>query len=135
MRETEMMTTAMIVMEPGSDWPAHIEHFTNLVAFSQGCDDPLRATQEKLGVLHRSRQTVDVAVLACNAATDIATAGRRAQLARTLLGAVALAACGRLVLSASGHTPHRLLQELLALTDALAGEKTTATVTLQLAGT
>jgi hypothetical protein len=128
-----MTTTAMIVMEPGSDWPGQIGDFTNLVAFSHGCEDLLQRTQEKLGVLRRSKQTVRVAVLACNAATGDAPAGRRAQLARTLLDAVASATCGRLILSARGRASHKLLGELLALAEALAQELrgTRATVSLR----
>src|SRR5580658_3789323 len=103
-----MTTTAMIVMEPGSDWPGQVGDETNLVAFGQGCDDLLRRTQDKLGVLQRSRQVIRVAVLACNAATGGAAALGRAQLARALLGAVSSTNSGRLVLSASGRTSQPL---------------------------
>jgi hypothetical protein len=130
----EMTTTAMIVMEPGSDWPGQIGDVTNLVAFSQGCDDVLRRTQEKLAWLQRSKQVVRVAVLACNTATGDAAAGHRAQLARMLLGAVSCATRGRLILSASGSTSPGLRQELLALAATLAKELrgSTATVSLRL---
>jgi hypothetical protein len=126
-------TTAMIVMEPGSEWPGPIGDATNLVAFGHGCDDLLRRTQDKLGVLQRSKQVVRVAVLACNAATGHAAAIGRARLARALLGAVASTTSGRLVLSASGRTSQQLLQELLALAGALAEELrgTSATVSLR----
>jgi len=128
-----MTTTAMIVMEPGSEWPGQVGDATNLVAFGQGCDDLLRRTQDKLGVLQRSKQVVRVAVLACNVATGHAAAVGRAQLARALLGAVANTNSGRLVLSASGHTSQQLLHELLALAGALAEELrgTSATVSLR----
>ena len=92
----------------------------------------VRRTEEKLGVLRRSKQAVRVAVLACNALTgDLA--GRRAELARTLLGAIASATCGRLILTASGHASPVLQSELLALSETLALELrgTTATVSLR----
>jgi hypothetical protein len=133
--EADMTTTAMIVMEPGSAWPGQVGNCANLVAFSQGCDDLLRGTQERLVALSRNKQAVRVAVLACNAATGGA-AGNRAQLARTLLGAVARTTCGRLVLSTGGPTSRELLQELLALAESLAEELrgTTATVSLRFVG-
>jgi ABC-type transporter Mla subunit MlaD len=127
------MTTTMIVMEPGSDWPGPVGDYTDLVAFGHGCEDLVRRTQEKLGVLQRTKQAVRVAVLACNDLTgDVA--GHRATLARTLLRAVASATCGRLILSASRKASPRLLRELLALSEALAEELrgTTATVSLRL---
>jgi glutamate racemase len=128
-----MTTTAMIVMEPGSEWPGQIGDTTNLVAFGHGCDDLLRRTVDRLGVLRRSKQVVRVAVLACNAATGNAAAVGRAQLARALLGAVASTNSGRLVLSASGRTSQQLLQELFALAETLADELrgTSATVSLR----
>ena len=126
------MSTTMIVMEPGSDWPGPVGECTDLVAFSQGCEDLVQRTQEKLGVLQRSKKAVRVAVLACNALTGDASR-RRAELARTLLGAIASATCGRLILSASGHASPRLMSELLALSEALTLELrgTTATVSLR----
>jgi hypothetical protein len=130
-----MTTTAMIVMEPGSEWPGQIGDTTNLVAFGHGFDDLLRKTRDKLGALQRSKQVIRVAVLACNAATGHAAAVGRAQLARALLGAVASTNSGRFVLSASRRTSQPLLQELLALAGALAEELrgTSATVSLRFA--
>jgi hypothetical protein len=131
----EMTTTAMIVMEPGSDWPGQVGDATNLVAFGHGCDDLLRRTQDKLGVLRRSKQVVRVAVLACSATSGGVASVGRAQLARALLGAVVSTNSGRLVLTASARTSQQLLQELLVLAGALAEELrgTTATVSLRFA--
>jgi hypothetical protein len=128
-----MTTTGMIVMERGSDWPGPIGDVTNLVAFSQGCDELLRKTQEKLEALQRSKQQVRVAILACNSATDDAAARRRAELARILLVAVASATCGRLILCTGGPASRRQVEALLALAEALAEEfrGTTATVSLR----
>lgn len=128
-----MSTTAMIVMEPGSEWPGQIGDFTNLVAFTHGCDELLHRTQEKLGLLQRHKQSVRVAVLACSAATDDVHTGLRAQLARSLLGAVAGTTCGRLIFSAGAMAPRELVQALLALAETLAREVrgTSATVSLR----
>jgi hypothetical protein len=124
------MTTAMIVMEPGSEWPGHVGDSTNLVVLGHETRDLLGRTQEKLDVLHRSKQTVRVAVLACNAATGDEASGRRAQLARTLLGPVTSTTCGRLILMASACAPLPLLQELLTLAETLAQDLRGTTVTV-----
>ena len=89
-----MTTTAMIVMESGSGWPGHIGDSMNVVAFDRGGDDLLRRAEARLGILHRNKQSVRVAVLACNAATGGPAADQRAQIARTLLGAVTRTTCG-----------------------------------------
>ena len=94
-----MTTATMIVMEPGSDWPGHVGDSTHVVAFSHDSEDLLRRTEERLGALRRGNHGVHVAVLACNAATGSASAGRP-PLARTLLGAVSGTSHGRLVLFA-----------------------------------
>src|ERR1700722_2834201 len=107
-----MMTAAMIVMEPESDWPGHVGDSTNFVVSGRGIQDLLGRTRERLGVLRRRKQAVRVAVLACNAATGDEAAGRRAQLARTLLRPVASTTCGRLILMASARASLQLLQEL-----------------------
>jgi hypothetical protein len=128
----DMTTTAMIVMEPGGDWPGQIGDSTNLVAFSQGGEDLLRKTQEKVDALRRGKQAVRVAVLACNPAAGGATALRRAQLARMLLGLVTSTTCGRLVLSASGRASRQLREELLRLAGELTEELRGATATISL---
>ncbi len=127
-----MGTTAMIVMEAGSQWPGQIGDSMDVVAFSHEGEDLLRRTQEKVGALRRRQTSVRVAVLACNSATDGAAAGRRARLARTLLGAVTMSTCGRLILGASGHASEELRQELLALARGLAEELRGSTATVSL---
>ena len=116
-----MTTATMIVMEPGSDWPGHVGDSTHVVAFSHDSEDLLRRTEGRLGALRRGNHGVHVAVLACNAATGSASAGRP-PLARTLLGAVSGTSHGRLVLCASGRSSHELRLELFALTGALTEE-------------
>ena len=127
-----MTTTALVVREPGSDWPGQIGDSTSVVAFSRGGDDLVRRTEEKLDALRRRKQSVRVAVLACNSAAGGAAVGRRAKLAGMLLGAVSSTTCGRLILSASGGASHEVRQELLALAGALTEElrATSATVSL-----
>jgi hypothetical protein len=127
-----MTTTAMIVMEPGSDWPGQVGDATSLVAFGHGCDDLLQRTQNELGILRRSKQVIRVAVLACNAATGSVASVGRAQLARALLGAVASTSSGRLLLTASGQASPPLLQELLGLAEALTEEVRGTSVTVSL---
>ena len=127
-----MMTTAMVVMEAGSDWPGQIGESMEVVAFSHEGEDLLRRTQAKLGALHLSKKRVRVAVLACNSATDFVgtAAGRRAELARTLLGAVTSSPCGRLILGASERAPEQFRRELLALAGTLAEELRGSTATV-----
>jgi hypothetical protein len=103
------------------------------VAFDRGGDDLLRRAEAKLGILHRNKQSVRVAVLACNAATGGPAADQRAQIARTLLGAVTRTTCGRLILGASGRASRPFRPDLVALAEALTDELegTTATVSMQ----
>jgi hypothetical protein len=130
-----MTSTAMIVMEPGSEWPGQVMECTNVVAFSQGCEDLLRLTQSKLDALARGGQTVRVAVLACGSSIDDGGRAHRAQLARALIGAVARATHGRLILSAGHQGSQELVRGLLTLVEDLTGEVrgTTATISLRLA--
>jgi hypothetical protein len=120
----------MVVMEPGSDWPAQIADLTDVVGLAG--EDLLERTKEKLDALQRGNQRVRVAVLACNSATGGEIVGRRTQLARALVGAVARTIHGRLILSASEQASHELREELFTLagdlTDQLRG--TTASVSL-----
>ena len=129
------MTTAMVVMEPGSDWPGQIGDSMRVIAFSHDGADLLRRTQQSVGALHRRDSVVRVAVLACNLATGGAAADRRAQLARALLDAVASTNCGRMVLRASGIASRQQRQELFALAESLAEglRGSTATVSVRFA--
>jgi len=103
-----MTTTAIIVMEPGGEWPGRIDRCTNVVALCESTDDLLRRTREKLEVLHRARQALRVAVLVCNAAATGADVVRRAQLAHVLLGAAKSRPCGRLILSTTAGASRQL---------------------------
>jgi hypothetical protein len=127
-----METTALVVMEPGSDWPGQIGDSMNVVASSDGGEDLFRRTREKIIALHDSKKAVRVAVLACNFATDGAAVGRRAQLARTLLGAVTCSTFGRFILGASGRASYPFREALLALAGAITEEARGTTVTVSL---
>lgn len=131
-----MEMTAIVVMEPGSDWPGQIGDSMNVVASCDGGDDLFQRMQEKIGILHSSKKAVRVAVLACNTATDHAAVDRRARLARGLLGAVTFCTHGRLILESSGRAPDLLRRELFALAGDLAERVrgTTVTVSLRFAG-
>jgi hypothetical protein len=128
-----MSMLSLVVMEPGSEWPGHIGQRSNLLAFSQKGEKLLQRTRDELEMLRRDQQTVRVAVLACNRETDGEADSYRAQVARTLLSAVKGTTLGRLVLSASGSSPARVRQELLALAGTLSEQLrgTTATVSLR----
>jgi hypothetical protein len=126
------MTTTAMVVEPGSDWPGQIGDSTSVVAFSGGAEDLVRRTKERLGALGHNKQSVRVAVLACNssAGAPLLAAGR--SFAWMLLGAVSGSTCGRLILSASRGSSPEARQELLALAGALTEQlrESSATVSL-----
>jgi hypothetical protein len=131
-----MGIVSLIVMEPGSNWPGHIGDSENVVA--AGCDDEklLPRVRHMLDALRARGQGVRVAVLACNGETDPRSAGRRADIARELLGAIAPNPCGRLVLCATQQASRRLRSELLSLTGMLTQqpEGAAATVSLRFGG-
>jgi hypothetical protein len=126
------MTTALVVMEPGGAWPYPIGDSTDLVAFRPAGEDLLQWTEQKIHVLHRSKQNVRVAVLACNSTAGGAAADRRTQLARMLLGVVTSITRGRLILSASGRASAQLRRELLALAGQLTDDLRGSTATISL---
>jgi hypothetical protein len=114
------MTTAMVVMEPGGDWPGQVGDSTDVVALRHEGEELLRRTEERIGALHRGKRAVRIAVLACGSAAGAAAVGQRTRLARMLLGAVVGAASGQLILSASERASDQLRRELFVL----AGELT-----------
>src|SRR5580658_6234831 len=101
-----MTTTGLVVMEPGSEWPGQVGDSTRVVAFSADGEDLHRKTQAAIETIRRRKECMRVAVLACAAAS--VTAQRRVAIARTLLTAVSLATCGRLILTVSGHASREL---------------------------
>jgi hypothetical protein len=107
----------VVVLEPGSDWPGHIGQSDGVVALSGG--DLLLRTEERLRALRQSNMEVRVAVVACNHETQEHAPGTREQVARALLGEVARARLGRLVLSASAGSSLLLRQQLFSLASVL----------------
>jgi hypothetical protein len=130
-RRDAMTGVALVVMEPGSEWPGHVGVSETLVALKPG-HDTIRCTRERLAALRRQREEINVAVLACNGAMDSETARRRIAVGREMLASITRH--GRLVLTASAEgASSELRQHLLSLaetlTDGLRG--TSATVTLR----
>jgi len=128
-----MTTNAIVVMEPGGDWPGQVGDLTSLVAFGPGGEELLRRAEEKVKALRRAKQEIRVAVIACNSATGGVVDIRRVELARLLLRAVKNATRGRLVLSASGRASRQFRQELFALAGELSEElgKSSTTITVR----
>jgi len=134
--EVDMGVVSLIVMEPGSDWPGHIGDSENVVAarcYEEGLFERVR---HMVGALRARGEDVRVAVLSCNDAADPASAGRRAEIARELLGVVASAVSGCLVLYAAPHAPWLLRHELLSLAGGLSEglHGSTAAVSLRFGG-
>ena len=128
-----MNGVALVVMEPGSEWPGDVGMSETLVAMKPG-QDTVRRTRERLAALHRQREHVQVAVLACNDATDAETTDRRIAVGRALLASISRAWHGRLlVIAPAGRASSLLRQHLLSLAETLTDELrgTSATVTLR----
>jgi len=117
-----MGVVSLIVMEPGSPWPGHVRDSENLVAVGHDAEGLLERARRTVQTLQGRRDRVRVAVLACNEATDAASSGRRAEIARELLGAVAPVTHGRLVLWATERASTDLRRDLLALAGRLTSE-------------
>jgi hypothetical protein len=131
-----MANVAVVVMEPGSDWPGQVGDSATMVAIKQTVDERPQRTRERLDEIQRGKNCVRVAVLACNSATDANSLAQRAQVAKDLLGAVKTAALGRLVLTANAHASPQLRHSLLSLVGDLgqALRSSSATVCLRFAG-
>jgi hypothetical protein len=133
-------TFVLVVMEQGSQWPAHLDAATdNCVVLQQ---DPrethaalLRRTQDHLRRLERVGDSIEMAVLSCNDDARPGAFEDRALLARALLAAVLQSGNGRLELLARSNAPDRAKLSLVGLagtlTEALAG--TTASVSARFA--
>ena len=100
-----MQVVSLIVMEPGSAWPGHVGDVENVVAVGPATEGLLDRTRHVVDSVRGRHERVRVAVLACNDATDVATSGRRAEVAHELLSAVATAPRGHLVLPRSPVCP------------------------------
>jgi hypothetical protein len=118
-RGVEMDKVALIVVEQGSEWPGNVGDCENVVAVGYDKEGPLQRTRQGLDSLRRRGHYLRVAVLACNEATDLASAACRAEVAHELLTAVSAVGFGRLLLSATKHASMQLRSELRSLAGAL----------------
>jgi hypothetical protein len=130
-----MARIALVVMEPGSEWPGHVGDAETLVALRSLDGTLLESTRMRLASLRLGRDDVRVAVLACSASTDARAHDERAQIADELLGSVLEARRGRLVLTAPMRgAPPLLRQQLIGLagvlSERLRGTSTTLTLKL-----
>lgn len=112
-----MQSLAVVVMEPGSDWPQRVgRQNIDVVVLGQTLGEPNDA------LLQRVRQRVErdggleLAVLACNADQNEEAMDRRALVAHTLLDGVLRARHGHLIFSAPAGARPDLQQQLLVLT-------------------
>lgn len=114
-----MEKVSLIVVEQGSEWPGHVEDCENVLVV--GCDEEglLQRTRQGLDSLRRRGHYLRVAVLACNEATDTASAAHRAEVANELLTALSAVGFGRHLLTARDRASMQLRRELLSLSDAL----------------
>jgi hypothetical protein len=126
-----MGVVSLIVMEPGSAWPGHVGDTENVVAVGPGTEGLLDRTRHVVDSVRVRNERVRVAVLACNDATDGASSGRRAEVAHELLGAVAAAPRGRLVLCATERATTQLRHELMSLAGSLSQSVQGTTVSLR----
>jgi hypothetical protein len=129
--------TALVVMEPGSDWPGRIGKSVTVVTLGPGEDSLLGRTLVQLESMLQGKQRIRVAFLACNGSLGSSSAEQRAHLAQVLLRSVTCQGHGRLVVCASGDACRELREELLAMVGSLAEEAqgTPTTVTLRFGGT
>ncbi len=125
-----MRAVSLVVMEPGSAWPGHVGDTENVVAVGPGIEGLLDRTRHVVDSVRGRHQRVRVAVLACNDATDVASSGRRAEVAHALMNAVATAR-GRLVLCATERAPSQLRHELMSLAGGLSQSVLGTTVSLR----
>jgi hypothetical protein len=113
-----MQSLALVVMEPGSEWPERVGRYdADVVVFGQAkgeTDDALLGRVRRRVELGRDR--LELAVLACNNDKNPEAMDRREIIAQALLDGVLRARRGHLVFSASAGASPGLQQQLLALT-------------------
>lgn len=124
-KERNVEPYTLVVMEHGSEWPAHIKRTTERCLPlwqepNEGHLDLLRRTYGRLQSIERNHGTLGVAVLSCRDDASRATLDVRIPLARALLAAVRGSGSGRLDVVARASAPARAKQSLLALAGVLA---------------
>jgi hypothetical protein len=112
-----MASIALVVVEPGSDWPAFVcgaGH--DVVGLSQASGESNGVTPQRVcDRAEHSGAAVRLAVLACNAEVDDDSIHRRAFTASRLLTTVAHTNGGQLILSASSCASAALRLGLVGL--------------------
>lgn len=116
---TKIAPSALIVMEPGSDWHGPMAGLTNVVLRGDTDEELFARTEHKILVLQRTRQRVPLAALACNAQKSEVSILRRLHLARVLLGVVASSAQGRVLLCMGRQASGALRPELMLVAGSL----------------
>ncbi len=113
-----MAQVALVVMEPGGEWPTFMRGALEVVALTRTVHpmDVLRSACERADRLGR---IIRVAAIACNRDSDTEAMRRRALAAGTVLKSVVRNGRGQLVLTAAGGAPLRLRQELVGLATSL----------------
>jgi hypothetical protein len=116
-----MASIALVVMEPGSDWPAFVCGAAHdVVGLGQASGEPNGVTLQRVcDRAEHSRTAVRLAVLACNAGVDDESIHRRAFTASRLLTAVAHIDGGQLILSGSSGASATLRLGLVGLATTL----------------
>jgi hypothetical protein len=114
-----MRTIALVVTEPGSEWPLHNpREELDIVAFRQPRGGPNEALLQ--GICEQSgRPGFTLAILACNSEIDEEARDRRSGLLRALLTRVVHAASGNIVVAGGADASAELRNQLLGLAGAL----------------
>jgi hypothetical protein len=127
--EGVMRSVALVVMEPGSEWPSWVAmQDVDVVAVSEaGLEPETRACADDAASeattvrerIDRLGRPLSLAVLACSGRTDEGATERRLAVASTLLDAVRHSDLGHLIIHAGRRAPEALRHELIGLTATL----------------
>lgn len=90
--DTVRPTLSLVVMEPGSDWPATIPESTDVLAFGQmhgeEQDELLRRMRDRVRAHARHGEKVACAILSCNESTSEEALSARVSTVRALVAAL-----------------------------------------------
>jgi hypothetical protein len=112
-----MTSIVLVVVEPGSDWPAFVCGAAHdVIGLSQASGEPNGVMVQRVcDRAEHSRAVVRLAVLACNADVDDESIHRRAFTASRLLTAVARTDGGQLILSGGSFASAALRLGLIGM--------------------
>ena len=116
-------TAAIVVMEAGSEWPAWIEVPEASVIAQEEAESPRQLADRVIDHLESARARgapVRFAVIACSERTDDGALAARRAAATAMLGTMAKAGGGRLLLSASKRSSGRARHALSSVATDLA---------------